>query len=46
MGVPGKVVRQVSDDDLVRIKRTAEHYLDMARRYAAGGFVAPWEKRP
>jgi carbonic anhydrase/acetyltransferase-like protein (isoleucine patch superfamily) len=42
MGVPGKVVREVTDDDLKRIRATAEHYLEMAVRYADGDFPAPW----
>ena len=35
MSIPGRVVRTVSDEDRARIQRTAEHYLDYARTYAA-----------
>ena len=46
MGVPGKVVREVTDDDLRRTLSIAAHYLDMAQRYAKGAFPAPWERPP
>ena len=35
MGLPGRVVRAVSDEDRARIQRTAEHYIEYARTYAA-----------
>lgn len=40
MGVPGKVVRAVSDDDLRRTRENSVHYLEMAQRYAKGEFGA------
>src|SRR5262245_18217827 len=43
MGVPGKVVREVTDEDLRRILDTSAHYLEMAQRYARGAFAPPWE---
>ena len=46
MGVPGKVVREVTDDDLRRTLAIAAHYLDLAQRYAKGEFPAPWEQKP
>ena len=46
MGVPGKVVREVTDDDLRRTLAIAAHYLDMAQRYAKGAFPPPWEQMP
>lgn len=45
MGIPGKVVREVTDEDLRRTLATAAHYLEMAQRYARGAFVAPWERK-
>ncbi len=42
MGVPGKVVREVSDDDLRRTLAISAHYLEMAQRYAHGDFPPPW----
>jgi carbonic anhydrase/acetyltransferase-like protein (isoleucine patch superfamily) len=35
MGVPGKIVRSVSESDRERIQRTAEHYVAYARVYKA-----------
>ena len=36
MGSPGKVVRQVTADDLARIRLAASHYIDHIREYRAG----------
>ena len=36
MGVPGKVVRQVTAKDLAMMARSAEHYRELGRRYRAG----------
>jgi len=33
LGMPGKVVRQVTEDDLVRIRKGTEVYVDKMRRY-------------
>ena len=44
MGVPGKVVREVTDEDLRRTLETAAHYLEMAQRYARGAFPPPWQE--
>ena len=33
VGSPGKVVRELTDDDVARLKKSAEHYVDNARRY-------------
>ena len=43
MGVPGRVVREVRDDDLRRTHAISAHYLEMAQRYAHGAFPAPWQ---
>ena len=43
MGVPGRVVREVTDDDLRRTMAIAAHYLELAQRYAAGAFPPPWQ---
>jgi carbonic anhydrase/acetyltransferase-like protein (isoleucine patch superfamily) len=42
MGVPGRVVREVTDEDLRRTHAIAAHYLEMAQRYAHGSFAPPW----
>jgi carbonic anhydrase/acetyltransferase-like protein (isoleucine patch superfamily) len=46
MGVPGKVVREVSDDDLRHTHAIAAHYLELAQRYAHGAFPPPWTPPP
>jgi carbonic anhydrase/acetyltransferase-like protein (isoleucine patch superfamily) len=38
MGVPGKVVREVTDEDLRRTLAISAHYMEMAQRYARGAF--------
>jgi carbonic anhydrase/acetyltransferase-like protein (isoleucine patch superfamily) len=42
MGSPGRVVREVTDDDLRRTHAIAAHYLELAQRYARGAFPPPW----
>ena len=44
MGVPGKVVRQVSDDDVRRIRENCSHYVAMSQRYARGEFPGKYER--
>ena len=44
MGVPGRVVREVSDDDLRRTQAISAHYLELAQRYSRGAYPAPWER--
>ena len=40
MGMPGKVVRAATPDEIARTKMINARYLDMARRYAAGEYPA------
>jgi len=44
MGVPGKIIRLVTDQDLERTRRIGAHYRELARQYAAGAFAPPWHK--
>src|SRR5262249_19273067 len=44
MGVPGKIIRSLSDADLERTRCINAHYQEMARQYAAGRFAGPWDK--
>ena len=37
MGVPGKVRREVSDDEIARLVRNAEGYIALSREYLASG---------
>jgi carbonic anhydrase/acetyltransferase-like protein (isoleucine patch superfamily) len=43
LGLPGKVARDVSSDDLTRIRHAAEHYVTAAHQFAGHG-SAPNEK--
>jgi carbonic anhydrase/acetyltransferase-like protein (isoleucine patch superfamily) len=43
MGVPGRVVREVRDEDLRKTLAISAHYLELAQRYAHGAFPAPWQ---
>jgi carbonic anhydrase/acetyltransferase-like protein (isoleucine patch superfamily) len=44
MGVPGRVVREVTDEDLRRTHAISAHYLELAQRYAQGAFPPPWKE--
>jgi carbonic anhydrase/acetyltransferase-like protein (isoleucine patch superfamily) len=44
MGVPGKVVRAVTDEELERTHLICAHYLEMAQRYARGAYPPPWTR--
>jgi carbonic anhydrase/acetyltransferase-like protein (isoleucine patch superfamily) len=44
MGVPGRVVREVTEEDLRRTHAISAHYLELAQRYARGAFAAPWAR--
>lgn len=45
LGLPGKVVRQVTAEDMARIRHAAEHYVAAAREYAAA-LTAPSPPSP
>lgn len=40
MGIPGKVVRQVTDEEVARTRLINAKYLELAREYAAGKYKA------
>ena len=42
MGVPGKVVRQITPEEVERTRTICAHYLEMAQRYARGAYPPPW----
>ncbi|MBP7488663.1 MAG: gamma carbonic anhydrase family protein, partial [Azospira sp.] len=35
VGSPGKVVRELSEEEKARLQKSADHYVDNARRYAS-----------
>jgi carbonic anhydrase/acetyltransferase-like protein (isoleucine patch superfamily) len=44
MGIPGKIVRQVTAEDLQRTQDICAHYLEMAQRYARNAYPPPWTR--
>jgi carbonic anhydrase/acetyltransferase-like protein (isoleucine patch superfamily) len=44
MGIPGKVVRAVTDEELERTRSICAHYVEMAQRYARGAYPPPWTR--
>ncbi len=44
MGVPGKVVREITAEELERTHMICAHYLEMAQRYARGAYPPPWTR--
>jgi carbonic anhydrase/acetyltransferase-like protein (isoleucine patch superfamily) len=44
MGMPGKVVREITAEELERTRAICAHYLEMAQRYARGGYPPPWTR--
>jgi carbonic anhydrase/acetyltransferase-like protein (isoleucine patch superfamily) len=41
-GVPGKVVREITDEELRRTRAICASYQELAQRYAHGAFPSPW----
>jgi gamma-carbonic anhydrase len=44
MGMPGKVVREITAEELERTRAICAHYLEMAQRYARGSYPPPWTR--
>jgi len=44
MGMPGKVVRAITEDELERTRTICAHYLEMAQRYVRGAYPPPWTR--
>ena len=42
MGIPGRIVREITAEELERTHAICAHYLEMAQRYARGGYPPPW----
>jgi carbonic anhydrase/acetyltransferase-like protein (isoleucine patch superfamily) len=42
MGIPGKVVREVTEEELERTRSIGVHYLELAQRYVRGAYTSPW----
>ncbi len=44
MGIPGKVVRPVTDEELEHTRSICAHYVEMAQRYVRGAYPPPWTR--
>jgi len=44
MGIPARVVRAVTAEELERTRAINAHYLELAQRYARGEFPPPWQR--
>ena len=44
MGVPGKVVREITPEELERTRAIVASYLELAQRYARGAYPPPWTR--
>ena len=42
MGIPGRVVREITAEELERTRGICANYLELAQRYARGAYPAPW----
>jgi carbonic anhydrase/acetyltransferase-like protein (isoleucine patch superfamily) len=38
LGVPGRIVRPVTEEERQQVRRLAQHYVELARRYVRGEF--------
>jgi carbonic anhydrase/acetyltransferase-like protein (isoleucine patch superfamily) len=45
MGIPGKVVREITAEELERTHAICAHYLEMAQRYARAAYPPPWTRQ-
>ncbi|MBY0523945.1 MAG: gamma carbonic anhydrase family protein [Gemmataceae bacterium] len=44
MGIPGKVMREITAEELERTRSICAHYLEMAQRHARNAFPPPWTR--
>ena len=44
MGVPGRIVREITAKDLEKTRNINAHYLELAQRYARGAYPPPWTR--
>jgi carbonic anhydrase/acetyltransferase-like protein (isoleucine patch superfamily) len=42
MGMPGRVMRAITDEELERTRTICAHYLEMAQRYVRSAYPPPW----
>ena len=46
MGIPGKVVREITDEDIVRIQHASQHYAEMNLHYRQSQWSTPLRSGP
>src|SRR5262249_57805506 len=44
MGMPGRVVREITPQELERTRAIVASYLELAQRYARGAYPPPWTR--
>jgi len=44
MGIPGRVVRPVTAEELNHTRSICAHYVEMAQRYVRGAYPPPWTR--
>ncbi len=44
MGMPGKVVREITAEELQRTHSICAHYMELTQRYAHGSYPPPWTR--
>ena len=44
MGIPGKIVREISAEELEQTRAINAYYLELAQRYARGAYPPPWTR--
>ena len=44
MGVPGRVVREATPEEIERTRAICAHYLELAQRYTRGAYPPPWQR--
>jgi carbonic anhydrase/acetyltransferase-like protein (isoleucine patch superfamily) len=44
MGIPGKVVREITPEELERTRSINAYYLELAQRYTRGAYPPPWTR--
>ncbi|MFL5244612.1 MAG: gamma carbonic anhydrase family protein [Gemmataceae bacterium] len=44
MGVPGKIVREITAEEMQRTQAICASYLELAQRYARNAFPPPWTR--
>lgn len=42
MGIPGKIVREITAQELEHTREINAHYLELAQRYTRGAYPPPW----